>query len=157
MSGPGDGSNQRHRHRQREPAPQPGAFEGQTNRQHDRERQADLGHQSKFVKLSTSRSAPDITASPRPSPLNDIVINNTQVSPETMATASPIQATARTCLRTSAPAGGTARNAGSATKPQKIRAPAVVAEAAKWAVRVTTIGPSISAPNQLIALPQHER
>src|ERR1700751_613965 len=109
------------------------------------------------VKLSTSRSAPDITASPTPSPLKDIVNNSTQVSPETMATASPIQATARTCLRTSAPAGGTARNAGSATKPQKIRAPAVVAEAAKWAVRVTTIGPSISAPNQLIALPQHER
>lgn len=49
------------------------------------------------------------------------------------------------------------RATGSATKPQKIRAPAIVAEAAKWAVSVTTIGPLISAPNQIIALSQRER
>jgi hypothetical protein len=109
------------------------------------------------VKLSTSRSAPEITASPRLSSLNDIVSNSTQASPETTAVASPIQATARTCLRTSAPAGGIVRNAGSATEPWKIRAPAIVAEAAKWAVRVITIGPSISDPNQLITLSQRER
>ena len=50
------------------------------------------------VKLSTSRSAPDITASPRPSSLNDIVSNSTQASPETAATASAIQVVARNCL-----------------------------------------------------------
>src|SRR5450631_4243784 len=104
------------------------------------------------VKLSTSRSAPDITASPRLSALNDIVSNSTKISPENTAAASPIHATARTCLWTSAFAGGAARKAGSATKPRNIRAPANVAEAAKWTVRVTINGPSTSAPNQLIAL-----
>jgi 2-polyprenyl-6-methoxyphenol hydroxylase-like FAD-dependent oxidoreductase len=65
------------------------------------------------------------------SPLNDIVSNSTKISPETTATTSPIQATPRTCLRTSAFASGAAREAGSATKPRNIRAPANVAEAAK--------------------------
>jgi hypothetical protein len=106
------------------------------------------------VKLSTSRSAPDIIASPRFSPLNDIVSNKTQTSPEARATASPIHTIARIRLRTSARAGGAARKADSAIKPRKIKAPATIAEAAKWTVRVTTTGPSISAVNQFIGYPQ---
>ena len=108
------------------------------------------------VKLSTSSSAPDITASPGLSSLNDIVSNNTNASPETTVTASPIQVVARSCLSIGA-AAAAARNAGPATKPRNTRAPAVIAEAAKCTVRATIIGPSISAPNQLITLSQRER
>src|SRR5436309_11614346 len=67
--------------------------------------------------------------------------------------ARPIHAIRRICDRTTVVAAGVERNTGSATTDRKIKAPTVVAVAAKWMARMTTKGPSIAAPSQSIGLP----
>ncbi len=67
--------------------------------------------------------------------------------------ARPIHAISRICDRTIVVAAGVERKAGSATAARKIKAPAVIAVAAKCMARVTTKGASIPAPSQFIGLP----
>src|SRR5258708_1283611 len=67
--------------------------------------------------------------------------------------ARPIHAIRRICDRTTVVAAGVERKAGSATAARKIKAPAVIAVAAKCMARMTTKGPSIPAPSQSIGLP----
>src|SRR5438034_7147227 len=67
--------------------------------------------------------------------------------------ARPIDAIRRICDRTILVASDVERKAGSATTAWKIKAPAVIAVAAKCMARMTTKGPSIAAPSQSIGSP----
>src|SRR6266516_6179421 len=67
--------------------------------------------------------------------------------------ARPIDAIRRICDRTILVASDVERKAGSATTARKIKAPTVVAVAAKCMARMTTKGPSIAAPSQSIGSP----
>ena len=72
------------------------------------------------------------------------------MTPDSVATAKLIHATQRVCDQTTFIAAGIERAAGSATTARKIRAPAVVAVAAKCTARTITNGPFTPSPSQSI-------
>jgi len=101
------------------------------------------------VRLSTSRSAPDVMASPRLSSLNDIVSNSTQASPEITVAARLIQATYRVCIRNSFAAASCDFKAGLATTAGNTSVPVTIAVAAKCIARVAIMAPLSAAPKSI--------
>jgi hypothetical protein len=85
-------------------------------------------------------------------PLIEAAANNSQIMPDAVAIARQIQATRRVCVRTMIAAGLAEAETASATNVRKVRAPVMVAVAAKCIARTTTRGPSIPAPSQFIGL-----
>jgi len=75
------------------------------------------------------------------------------MTPDATAMARLIHATRIICDRTTVIAAGVERDAGSATAARKIKAPAVVAVAAKCTARTITNEPFTPSPSQSIGLP----
>src|SRR5437763_8505302 len=101
------------------------------------------------VKLITSRSAPEVIASPTPSSLNDIVSKSSQTSAEITATARLIQATFRVCVRNGFAAASCAFKVGSATTARNTTVPVTIAVAAKCIARVAIMAPLSAAPKSI--------
>src|SRR6202023_2596046 len=79
--------------------------------------------------------------------------SNSKIMPDAVDIARPIQATRRVCARTTIAAGLAGAETASATNGRKVRAPVMVAVAAKCIARTTIRGPSIPAPSQFIGVP----